>query len=178
VVKSEAMPIRLGSISEDFHVVAVDLSTVLKINEGEISRLARNGVLVRVPYPGRRRTFVYPVFENVRRFLEYLLSAKEKVQQEFLIEKSRRERALADKAETENKFRNGSLVDKNELLASLVPTIVAFRTHVLSRTDRLARELALATTHKAKTSILKRADEKSLDVLAGLFDGNGAKKKV
>jgi hypothetical protein len=172
------MPIRLGSVSEDFHVAAIDLSTVLKINEGEISRLARNGVLKRVPYPGKRRVFVYPVFENVGRFLEYLLSAKEQVHQQFLQEKARRERALANRAEVENKFRDGTLVDKNEMLGSLVPTIAAFRTHVLSRSDRLARELALAQTHKSKTTIIRRADEKALDVLAGLFDGNGAKKKV
>jgi hypothetical protein len=173
------MPIRLGSVSEDFHVTAVDLSAVLKINEGEISRLARNGTLMRIPYPGKRRVFVYPVFENVRRFLEYLLSAKEQVHQQFLQEKARRERALANRAEVENKFRDGSLVDRNEMLGSLIPTITAFRSHVLSRSDRLARELALAATHKSKATIIRRADEKALEVLAGLLDGNnGARKKV
>jgi maltooligosyltrehalose synthase len=101
-------------------------------------------------------------------------SGKELVQEQFLQEKARREAAMANRVEAENRRRDGQLVDKAELIGSLLPTISGFRTHLLARSDRLARELEQMQTHKDKTAAIRRADEKALGILADLFDGKSA----
>jgi hypothetical protein len=166
--------IRVGSIDKDFHVRAVDLSRLLKTSEVEISRLVRSGVLRRVPDPKKSKTFFYPCLENVTRFVEFHRTQKEKIHQEFLREKAGRERAARLKLEMFNRERAGELVDKHRLMARLEPIVIAYREQLLSRADRLERELTRAKGRKAKVSRIRAADLAALAVLSDLFKVIGA----
>ena len=136
-----ASAIRLGSIDKDFYVHAVDLARLLKTNEVEISRLVRSSVLTRVPDPNKSKAFLYPCLENVTRFVEFHRGKREAIHQEFLREKAGRERATRLKVEMFNRERAGELVDKANLIARVEPIIVAYREQMLSRADRIEREL-------------------------------------
>src|SRR6516164_1693733 len=143
-----ASAIQLRSIDEDFYVHAVDLARLLKTNEVEISRLVRSSVLVRVPDPNKGKAFLYPCLENVTRYVEFHRGKREAIHQEFLREKAGRERAARVRLEMENRSRAGELVDKATLFARLEPIVIAYREHMLSRAERLARELAYAKGSK------------------------------
>jgi hypothetical protein len=176
--------IRLGSIDEDFYVRAVDLARLLKITDNEISRLVRSAVMTRVPDPNNGKAFLYPCLENVTRFVEFHRSKKEAIQQEFLREKAGRERATRLKVEMFNRERSGNLVDKQWLIARLEPVVVAYREQLLSRADRLERELARTKSRKEKVQKIRAADLDALGVLSDLFKAagqtasNGAKEKT
>jgi hypothetical protein len=178
-----ASAIRLGSIDKDFHIHAVDLARLLKTNEVEISRLVRSSVLVRVPNPNKSKAFLYPCLENVTRFVEFHRGKREAIHQEFLREKAGRERATRLKVEMFNRERAGELVDKAKLIARVEPIIVAYREQMLSRADRLERELARIKSRNEKVRKIRAADLDALGVLSDLFKAagqtasNGAKKK-
>jgi hypothetical protein len=179
-----ASAIRLGSIDKDFYVHAVDLARLLKTNEVEISRLVRSSVLVRVPDPNKGKAFLYPCMENVTRFVEFHRGKREAIHQEFLREKAGRERATRLKVEMFNRERAGELVDKAKLIARVEPIIAAYREQMLSRADRLERELARAKSRKEKVRKIRAADLDALGVLSDLFKAagqtasNGAKEKT
>jgi hypothetical protein len=175
---------QLRSIDEDFHVRAVDLARLLKISDNEISRLVRSAVLVRVTDPNDARAFVYPCLENMTRYVEFHRGKKEAIHQEFLREKAGRERATRLKVEMFNRERAGELVDKAKLIARVEPIIAAYREQMLSRADRLERELARAKSRKEKVRKIRAADLDALGVLSDLFKAagqtasNGAKEKT
>jgi len=179
-----ASKIRLGSIDEDFYVHAVDLARLLKITDNEISRLVRSAVITRVPDPSNARAFLYPCLENVTRFVEFHRGKKEAIHQEFLREKAGRERAARLRLEMFNRERAGELVDKAKLIARVEPIIVAYREQMLSRADRLERELARAKSRKEKVRKIRAADLDALGVLSDLFKAagqtasNGPKEKT
>jgi len=179
-----ASAIRLGSIDKDFHIHAVDLARLLKTNEVEISRLVRSSVLVRVPNPNKSKAFLYPCLENVTRFVEFHRGKREAIHQEFLREKAGRERATRLKVEMFNRERAGELVDKAKLIARVEPIIVAYREQMLSRADRLERELARIKSRNEKVRKIRAADLDALGVLSDLFKAagqtasNGAKEKT
>jgi len=179
-----ASAIRLGSIDKDFYVHAVDLARLLKTNEVEISRLVRSSVLTRVPDPNKSKAFLYPCLENVTRFVEFHRGKKEAIHQEFLREKAGRERAARLRLEMFNRERAGELVDKAKLIARVDPIIVAYREQMLSRADRLERELNQAKSRKEKVRKIRAADLNALGVLSDLFKAagqtasNGAKEKT
>ena len=179
-----ASAIRLGSIDKDFYVHAVDLARLLKTNEVEISRLVRSSVLMRVPDPNKNKAFLYPCLENVTRFVEFYCGKREAIHQQFLCEKAGRERATRLKVEMFNRERAGELVEKAKLIARVEPIIVAYREQMLSRADRLERELARTKSRKEKVRKIRAADLDALGVLSDLFKAarqtarNGAKEKT
>jgi hypothetical protein len=179
-----ASKIRLGSIGEDFYVRAVDLARLLKITDNEISRLVRSAVMTRVPDPNNGKAFLYPCLENVTRFVGFHRNKKDAIHQEFLREKAGRERAARLRLEMENRKQAGDLVDKAKLIARVEPIIVAYREQLLSRADRLERELARAKSRKEKVRKIRAADLDALGVLSDLFKAagqtvnNGAKEKT
>ena len=137
-----SLKMQLGSIEKDFYVRAVDLARLLKATENEISRLVRSGVLVRIPDPNQRKAFLYPCLESVTRFVEFRHGKRETLHQEFLEEKSGREKAQRLAIEMTNRQRGGELVDKARLIQKLEPVVIAFRESLLARTDRLVGELS------------------------------------
>ena len=180
----KAPTIRLGSIDEEFLDRASDLARLLTITEAEVSRLVRAAVLVRVPDPHHRKTFLYPCFENVTRFVEHHRSKRAAINEEFLRAKAGRERAVQLRVEMENRKQAGELVDKAKLIARVEPIIVAYRQQMLSRADRLERNLAQTKSRKEKLRKIRAADLDALGVLSDLFkaagqtSSNGAKEKT
>jgi hypothetical protein len=171
--------LRLGSIDEEFHVRAVDLARLLKVTDNEISRLVRSAVLVRVRDPDDTRAFLYPCLANVTRFVEFRSGRRDAIHQKFLEEKAGREKATRLRIEMENKRASGELVDKRALIGELTPIIVAYREQLLSRADRLEREITRTKSRKEKVQRIRAADLDALGVLSGLFRGtenNGAKR--
>jgi hypothetical protein len=167
---------RLGTIDDDFHVRAVDLARLLKISEFEIGRLARTGVLRRLPDPKKSKLFTYPVFENVTRFIEARASGKEAIHREFLKAKAGRERATQLKVEMLNRERAGELVDKTKLISELTPIVASYRQTMLTRADRLERQLSVLKGRKRKVAAIRAADLDALSVLADLFRNGKAKR--
>jgi hypothetical protein len=161
--------IRLRSIDEDFHVRAVDLARLLKTTENDISRLVRSGVITRLPDPGKRKAFLYPCFENVMRYVEFRFGQRDAVNQQFLQAKAGREAAARLRIETENRCQAGELVDKTKLIGRLTMVVTAFREQLLSRADRLERELTRTKNRKEKVRKLRQADLDALHVLSDLF---------
>jgi hypothetical protein len=186
VVIESKVVIRLRSIDEEFHVRAVDLARLLKTTENEISRLVRSGVITRVPDPDKRKAFLYPCLANVTRFCEFRFGKREAINQEFLTEKTAREKAQRLAIEMTNRQRAGDLVDKVRLIQKLEPVVIAFRESLLARTDRLVGELSRTKSRQEKVRRLREADMQSLGVLSDLFKragtnetvGNGAKTKM
>ena len=168
-----ASKIRLGSIDEDFYVRAVDLARLLKITDNEISRLVRSAVMTRVPDPKNGKAFLYPCLENVTRFVEFHRGEREAIHQEFLREKAGRERAARLRLEMENRKQASELVDKAKLFARLEPVIVAFREQMLSRAERLDRELTRTKSRNEKVRKIRAADLDALGVLSDLFKAAG-----
>ena len=83
-----------------------------------------------------------------------------------------------------NRERAGELVDKAKLIARVEPIIVAYREQMLSRADRLERELARIKSRNEKVRKIRAADLDALGVLSDLFKAagqtasNGAKEKT
>ena len=179
-----ASTIRLGSIDEDFFVHAVDLARLLKVTDNEISRLVRSAVMVRVRDPNNARAFLYPCLENVTRFVEFHRNRRETIHEEFLREKAGREHATRLRIEMVNRERAGELVDKQRLVARLEPIIIAYREQMLSRAERLERELNRTKSREEKVRKIRAADLDALGVLSDLFKAagqtasNGAKEKA
>jgi hypothetical protein len=164
-----ALVIRPGSIDKDFHVRSVDLARLLKVNENDISRLVRSGVITRVSDPSKKKAFLYPCFQSVTRFVEFRFGQRETINQEFLTEKAGRERAQRLSIEMSNRERAGELVDKRKLIVRLTPIIVACRESLLSRAPRLERELTRTKGRKQRVAKLRAADLEALQVLSDLF---------
>jgi len=68
-VKSALELVETGSIQEEIYLSAVDLAHVLKVTDAGIAKLARSGVLVRIPRPDDARAFLYPLLENTTRYV-------------------------------------------------------------------------------------------------------------
>ena len=175
-----ASELELRSIEEDFYVYGVDLARLLGTNETEISRLSRSNVLMRVPDPRKRKSYLYPCLEDARRFIDHYRGKREAIHQKFLQAKAGREQAQQRRIEMLNREREGALVDKAKLVLKLESVIIAYREQLLARSDRFAREIAFAKGLKAKAAKIKAADIDALHVLSDLFklmDSNGAKDK-
>jgi len=54
------------------------MAELLRISDNELTRLARSAVLKRIDDPEDSRAYLYPAFENTRRFVGYLQGIKEK----------------------------------------------------------------------------------------------------
>lgn len=179
------MALRLRSIDEDFLVRASDLARLLKSTESDISRLVRSGMITRIPDPAKTKAFLYPCLENVMRYTEFRFGQRDEVNQAFLTEKAGREKATRLRIEAENRRQAGELVDKAKLTNRLTMLVTAFREQLLSRADRLERELTRTKSRKEKVRKLRAADLDALAILSDLFKaagksetaGNGAKAK-
>jgi hypothetical protein len=163
-----ATKIRLGSIEDEFLVRAVDLARLLKTTEMEISRLARSGVLVRVPDPDKSKAFLFPCLENVTRFAEFRSGKREAIHQKFLEEKAGREHATRLRIEMENRRAGGELVDKRALIGELVPIVTAFREQMLARADRVEREITRTKSRREKVARIRAADLDALRAGGGV----------
>jgi hypothetical protein len=176
--------VRVGSTQDEFYVRTTDLARVLGVSDNELSQLYRSAILTRISDPDNAKAVLYPVFDSIRRYCEYRRQKRTVAHEKFLEEKAGRERATRLRIEMDNRRRAHELVDKQELIARLEPVVVAYREQMLSRADRLERELARTKSRKEKVRKIRAADLDALGVLSDLFKAagqtasNGAKEKT
>ncbi len=171
--------IRITSISAELYLSSVDLAAVLKLSDSEVAKLARSGVLVRRPHPNDSRAFVYPVWQNVTRFVEHSGKRKERAAISFVEEKAKTQKAQRARTELKHAIESGRMVDKDKLFLRLEPIILAYKGAVLARADRLETKLARVKDRKARVALI-RADSSDLLSMLGellqtpIFQDNGA----
>jgi hypothetical protein len=166
-------PVRFGSPKEELYFSSVDLAGVLELSDSEVAKLARSAVLVRQRDPRDSRAFVYPVWENVRRYIAHTRARKETAHVAFLEEKSRTQLTVRLRAELEMAQARGRLVDRLELFSCLAKALVAFKRAVLSRGSRLEQRLSQASDRKGRLAVIQADDADCLGLLDELLKTPG-----
>jgi phage terminase Nu1 subunit (DNA packaging protein) len=92
------------------YISSPELGEILGISDIEVCRLARAGLLPRVPRE-KGRAFLYPMGDCLRAYLKYRNSQSAKDREAYLREKARTEKARAQKLELENALREGQQVN-------------------------------------------------------------------
>ena len=172
-VNSGKDPVRIGSPKEELYFSSVDLAGVLELSDSEVAKLARCAVLVRQRDPRDSRAFVYPVWENVRRYIAHTRARKETAHVAFLEEKSRTQRTVRLRAELEMAQARGRLVDRQELFSRLAKALGAFKRAFLSRATRLEQALSQVVDRKGRLAVIQASDADCLGLLDELLKGPG-----
>jgi hypothetical protein len=165
-VKDVEEPVEIGSISREIYVSAIDLAALLKITDNEVSRLSRSGVLTRVPHPEDSCAFLYPLLENVTRYVTHLRSAREKAHVNFLVEKSRLQKIQRVRAERQHATESGVLIEKEKVFATVGAGILAYKQALLSRGERLEATLGQIPDREARVQAIRGDDMRPLGILA------------
>jgi len=172
-VKPGKDPVRIGSPKEELYFCSVDLAGVLELSDSEVAKLARSAVLVRQRDPRDSRAFVYPVWENVRRYIAHTRARKETAHVAFLEEKSRTQRTVRLRAELEMAQARGWLVDRQELFSRLAKTLGAFKRAFLSRASRLEQRLGQVVDRNQRLAVIQADDADCLGLLDELLKAPG-----
>ncbi len=163
----------LGSTEEDFYVRAMDLARILNISDNEITRLVRGAVMTRVSDPADSRAFLYPIFANINAYILHVRSKKEKLTKRSSPKKRLIQKAQAQRyrVELENAVASGKFIDKQKTIQRLVPIVEAYRNAMLSRADRLERNLGPEEVTERKRFKRSRGpqDLDSMGILNDLF---------
>jgi len=162
-------PVRIGSPKEELYFCSVDLAGVLELSDSEVAKLARSAVLVRQRDPRDSRAFVYPVWENVRRYIAHTRARKETAHVAFLEEKSRTQRTVRLRAELEMAQARGRLVDRQELFSRLAKALGAFKRAFLSRASRLEQKLGQVADRSQRLAVIQADDTDCLGLLDELL---------
>ena len=162
-------PVRIGSPKEELYFSSVDLAGVLELSDSEVAKLARCAVLVRQRDPRDSRAFVYPVWENVRRYIAHTRARKEAAHVAFLEEKSRTQRTVRLRAELEMAQARGRLVDRQELFSRLAKALGAFKRAFLSWASRLEQKLGQVADRSQRLAVIQADDTDCLGLLDELL---------
>ena len=123
--------------------------------------------------PRDSRAFVYPVWENVRRYIAHTRARKEAAHVAFLEEKSRTQRTVRLRAELEMAQARGRLVDRQELFSRLAKTLGAFKRAFLSRASRLEQRLGQVVDRNQRLAVIQADDADCLGLLDELLKAPG-----
>src|SRR5215468_8000971 len=164
--ETEAEPVEIGSISREIYVSAIDLAHVLKVTDTEIAKLARSDILVRIVHPQDSRAFLYPLLENVTRYVTHLRSAKEKCYLGYIREKSKLQKIQRVRAELKHGLEAGTMVEKEWILSKLAASILAFKQALLSRGERLESALSRLQDRESRVKAIRGDDVQLLGLLA------------
>src|SRR5215472_15318876 len=104
-----------------------ELSAVLSISDIEISRLARRGILTRIPSPDRSNSFLYPVLECAARYIKFLKSKGQQDRDRYWAARAQAEKQRVRMLTSENDSRSGRLVDVEEMEAREQELALAIR---------------------------------------------------
>jgi hypothetical protein len=69
--------IGLSSTTVEQYLPAIEIAQLLELSNNELTRLPRSAVLVRKRDPYDSRAFIYPAWENVRRYILHGRARKE-----------------------------------------------------------------------------------------------------
>jgi len=165
-VKSAVELVETGSIQEEIYLSAVDLAHVLKVTDAGIAKLARSGVLVRIPRPDDARAFLYPLLENTTRYVTHLRSVREKAHVNFLVEKSRLQKIQRVRAELQHAVETGAMIPKERVYLVLGAGIIAYKQALLSRGERLEVTLGQISDREARVAAINGDDMRLLRILS------------
>jgi hypothetical protein len=152
-VKNDPDLSEIGSISQEIYLSAIDLAHLLKVSDAEIAKLARSAVLVRVSHPQDSRAYLYPLLENVTRYVTHLRSTREKRYLGYIREKSWPQKVQRTRAELRHGQQAGKLVEKELVLSKLGESILSFIVTLLVRDERL--ETTLGRRYKLRRVVLR-----------------------
>ncbi len=125
--KTELDSIRISSTSIELYLSSTELAGLLKVSDNEVAKLARSGVLLRRASPYDSRAFVYPVWQNITRFVERQRARREAAQLDFLTQKARREKTQAARTELELAIQQRKFVSIDEVVREFRPKCLAIR---------------------------------------------------
>ena len=165
-MKSALELVETGSIQEEIYLSAVDLAHVLKVTDAGIAKLARSGVLVRIPRPDDARAFLYLLLENTTRYVTHLRSVREKAHVDFLVEKSRLQKIQRVRAELQHAVETGAMIPKERVYLVLGAGIIAYKQALLSRGERLEVTLGQISDREARVAAINGDDMRLLRILS------------
>jgi phage terminase Nu1 subunit (DNA packaging protein) len=117
-----------------------ELGEILGISDIEVCRLARAGILPRIPR-GQGRAFLYPLVDCLKAYLKYRNSQSLRDREAYLRQKARTEKARAQKMELENALREGRQVNIEEVAREMREQHSAVRRRLLILPHRAARRI-------------------------------------
>jgi hypothetical protein len=162
-VNNDSESVEIGSISSEMYLSAIDLAALLKISDNELSRLARS---VRLEHPTDSRAYLYPLFENVTRYMTHLRSAKEKCYLGYIRERSRLQKVQRVRAELRHALEAGKLVEKELILSELGTSILSFKAALLGRGERLETTLGQIQDRESRIAAIRADDIRLLGLLS------------
>jgi phage terminase Nu1 subunit (DNA packaging protein) len=122
------------------YVSSPELGEILGISDIEVCRLARAGLLPRVPRE-KGRAFLYPMADCLKAYLRHRNSQSVKDREAYLREKARTEKARAQKLELENALREGQQVNIEDVAREMREQHSAVRRRLLILPHRAARRI-------------------------------------
>jgi phage terminase Nu1 subunit (DNA packaging protein) len=122
------------------YISSPELGEILRLTDIEVCRLARAGILPRVPRE-KGRGFLYPLLDCLKAYLSHRNSQAVKDREAYLREKARTEKARAEKLELENALREGRQVDVEAVAREMRTQHSAVRRRLLILPHRAARRI-------------------------------------
>ena len=156
----------IGVNSREIYLSAIELAALLKISDNDLSRLARSGVLTRIPRPDDARAFLYPLFVNVTKYVVYQRSAKEKAYAACLQEKAKLQKIQRVRAELQHAVETGAMIPKERVYLVLGAGIIAYKQALLSRGERLEATLGQIDDREARVEAINGDDMRLLRILS------------
>ena len=122
------------------YISSPELGEILGISDIEVCRLARAGILPRVPAE-KGRAFLYPMVDCLKAYLKYRNSESVRDREAYLRGKARTEKARAQKLELENALREGRQVNIAEVAREMREQHSAVRRRLLILPHRASRRI-------------------------------------
>jgi len=126
---------------ESQFVTAGELTGTLLISDIEIARLARRGILPRIPNPDRPNMYLYPPLDCAREYIRHLKSKGQQDRDRYRSERAKSEKQRARLLTSENDARSGRLVETDEMEAREKELALAIRARLALIPLRLADRL-------------------------------------
>jgi len=92
---------------ETVYLTPGELSGILLISDIEISRLARRGILSRIPSPTKSNSFLYPLVDRAREYIRHLKSAGQQDRDRYWKARAKSEKEKAHALSIANGLRDG-----------------------------------------------------------------------
>ena len=92
---------------ETIYLTPGELSGILLISDIEISRLARLGILPRIPSPTKSNSFLYPLVDCARQYIRHLKSAGQQDRDRYWKARAKSEKEKAHALSIANGLRDG-----------------------------------------------------------------------
>ena len=97
------------TLNDTLHLTPGELSGILLISDIEISRLARRGILPRIPSPTKTNSYLYPLVDCAREYVRFLKSSGQQDRDRYWKARAKSEKEKAHALAAANAVRDGRL---------------------------------------------------------------------